>query len=87
MNYFKFLTLSCHSLSKSISTFCAYGNILGDLGSKSSAASDSLSNSGKVTFSFEACWERHSYGHFSPVLFTFLVYLESGIDFKGYSDS
>jgi len=31
--------------------FRVYGNILGDLGSKSSAVSDSLSNSGKVTFS------------------------------------
>lgn len=67
--------------------FCVYGKILGDLGSKSSTASDSLPNSGKVTFSFEALWERHSYGHFSPVLFAFLVYLGSGTDFKKYSDS
>lgn len=66
---------------------CLHHNILRDLGSKSSAASDSLSNSGKVTFSFEALWERHSYGHFSPVLFAFLVYLESGTDFKRHSDS
>ena len=67
--------------------FCVYSNILGDLGSKSSAASDSLPNSGKVTLSFEALCERHTYGCFYPVLFALLFYLGSGTDFKRYSDS
>lgn len=64
-----------HSLSKTTSMFCVYGNILQDLGPKSNAASDCLANFGEVAFSFEVLWERHR--HFSPVLFAFLVYLGS----------
>lgn len=59
------------------------GNILQDLGPKSKAASDSLANSGEITFSFEVLWERHSYRHFSPVLFAFLIYLGSGQVLEG----